>query len=191
MVPARRVERQRAGDAGIPGEDRPDAVRGLQRLDDPGHRLRVAVPHVDRPAAGHDARRAAGQLAGEGGEQRVEVDGAGVRREPVVGSHPEVERAETARGAQAFLGPAGLPVHGAERGHRGRVADAVGVRRRVGIAQPEDGHRRIDLFAADLKERVDGVPVAAAVGRRGGRRRPDPFPHPPARAFPATRTRSG
>ena len=49
---------------------------------------------------------------------------------------------------------------GAQGGHRRRMSDAVGVRGRVGVAEPEDGDRRIDALQPGAEQRVDGVAVA-------------------------------
>ena len=51
------------------------------------------------------------------------------------------------------------------------MPDAVGVRGRVGIAEPEDGDCRVDALESDFEERVDDVAVAGAVGHGRGRRR--------------------
>ena len=95
----------------------------------------------------------------------------------MVRCHPDVERLQQARFQQAGLDARQLFIHGAQGGDRRGMSDAVCVRGGVGVAEPQDGHRRIDPFQSHVEQGVDDVAVAAAVGHGGGRRRAEPLLH--------------
>ena len=177
VIPARRVERQRARHASIErsrlrraGEDRPGSRRLLQRCHNRGDGRLVAVANVDRAAARDNARRSVGKRAGERLQDRVEVDGAGVRREAVVGRDPDVVAVEQAGGFEAVLYPFDFPVNVPEDLDRRGCANAVRVRGGVEVAEPHHRHRRVHPRNPDLQERVHRVAIERAGGRALGRR---------------------
>ncbi len=78
----------------------------------------------------------------------------------MVGRDPDVPALAESCGGERILHAANLGVDVPEHVDRGRIADALRVRRRVQRTKPEDGDRRGHFRQADLQERGDCEPVA-------------------------------
>ncbi len=92
----------------------------------------------------------------------------------MIGCDPDIEVIEPPEVIESHLNLSELVVKLLKRIEGRRVADAMGMRARIRLAQPHKRHGRIDLSNADLEERVDYVAVATIVGSVRGRDFPQP-----------------
>ena len=83
----------------------------------------------------------------------------------MVGGHPDGRRVQHPRVGQTVPDTLDLGVQPEQRLDRQRMSDAVPMRGGVGVAQPHDGHRRVDRRQRHLQERIDNPAIPGMVGR--------------------------